>query len=248
MSRPVTHVTPSAKGQISGDEPFRFDVCFAAAPPARCNVTVDLYDPSTPAHPEGHFAYWSFATSGERRFSIEVDPTRDPPVRVLGHPLRITWENPDLDLVAATRVALNVVLGIPGEPPLEIQAFRWVRSHEALDGTEALLEAPGYVRALAPPALDLEPDARVHIVATNIRVGDAIGNLALDALRALRLHGFDTRLYARETDPELWGVAEPVEALSKHARAGDLVFYQYSVADPDLGVVLDSPAAKVCFY
>ncbi|MBW2448331.1 MAG: hypothetical protein JRG83_20760 [Deltaproteobacteria bacterium] len=144
-------------------------------------------------------------------------------------------------------------MGEPGSRPRCRHAGRVERrprnrSHEALDGTEALLEAPGYVRALAPPALDLEPDARVHIVATNIRVGDAIGNLALDALRALRLHGFDTRLYAREMGPELWGVAEPVESLSKHARAGDLVFYQYSVADPDLGVVLDSPAAKVCFY
>jgi len=111
-----------------------------------------------------------------------------------------------------------------------------------------LLAAPAYLRHLPAPELELPEGGRVHVVAPDIRSGDAVGNLALDVARALRRHGVEVQLWANQFGDDLFGGVLHANRLGDHVRAEDVVFYQYSTGDPSLDVVLGAPCPKLCFY
>jgi glycosyltransferase involved in cell wall biosynthesis len=143
---------------------------------------------------------------------------------------------------------LHLVVRVPeGELALD-RVVPWIRDAARWDAARRLLDAPAYVRALAAPELGLAPGATVHVVAADVRPGDAIGNLALDVARALRHHGVPVRVWADRPGGAVTAVAAPVADLAAHVGPDDVVFYQYSIADASLDRVLETPAAKVCFY
>ena len=250
--RPRLHVSPD---QVEGEGPVRLEIAVSDLPPGSIRLVVDLYDGSHPVHPEGHLGYWSRPAGAAERASLTLDLDRD-----FGHaatlsPEPFQWSEKvtPVDLGAIELVEVHVVLfdADRGEN-LWDAVVPWFRSERSRarrqERLRELLEAPPHVRALAAPGLTLAPGARVHVVAPDVRGNDAVGNLAIDLARWLRLHGIESQLWARNFDPFASGAIRGVERLTDEANPDDLVFYQLSIGDPLLDEVLALPGPKVAFY
>jgi len=230
------------------EEPFALELRVPATAGDH-TLTIDLSDAVEPGGRVRHFGGWKFAAEGREIFTVTLElADAEEPLRVDAR-MRAQWLNPELELADATRLHIDVALRHAQTGALA-GSFRipWVRDPGRLADARQRLDAPAYIRALAPPDLPLAPGARVHVAARDIREGDAIGNLALDTVRALRLHGHDARLWARHTNGELTGACGTLDLLGEHVRPDDLILYQYSIRDPDLDAVLGCAATKLCFY
>jgi len=248
MSGDAPRLTRRPLGLVLPPEPFRLELRPPPVVPDH-TLTVWLSDATRPAGPATELAWGRFASQQREAFQVTIDPRdADQPLRVDAPAL----EPGRIDapaLASAARVKIFALLEEVGTGGRTWHVTTpWVRDARALDAARRQLDAPPYVRALAAPALPLAEGARVHVAAPDVRGGDAIGNLALDAARALRLHGYDVRIWARHIGDELLGACGSLDLLGEEVRPGDLLLYQYSIRDPDLDVVLRCPATKVCFY
>jgi glycosyltransferase involved in cell wall biosynthesis len=233
-------------GLLVPTEPFELALDLAPADGER-TVEVRLYAGELTR--ASRIGRWRFAVGRRDALTLTLDAgDAGAPVRA-DAPLLQAEDDRAAELATAPRVQIYVeeLRADTGEH-VRSDAIPWVRDANALADAHGRLDPKPWTRALAPPALPLAPDARVHVAAVDVREGDAIGNLALDAARALRGAGHDVRLWARHASPELLGACGALGMLGEEARPGDLVLYQYSIFDAELDVVLDCPATKVCFY
>jgi len=242
---------------LLGERGARLELAVPALPGGEpLELVIDLYDASRPIHPEGHLGYWKRETRGDERavltLDLEVPPGNE--ARLEPGPFTDRWRNPELAAQAVETFALHLVLHRVDQPAslLSETLVPWYRSRAAWERGEAqraaLFATPTHVRALAAPRLALAPGARVHVAAPDVRAGDAVGNLAIDVARWLRLHGVASQLWARHSDLVAAGAILPLADLASEARPDDLVFYQYSIGDSLLGGVLACPGPKVAFY
>jgi glycosyltransferase involved in cell wall biosynthesis len=212
-------------------------------------LVIDLYDADDHRHPEGHLAYFVYPLDARDALRFELDVSREPNVRLAGVEPAFAWRHPDLDPTATEAIDVHVVLrDLATEEARLDRVVPWIRDEARHAAARRVLDAPPYLRAVAAPELGLAPDATVHLVAPDVHAGDAIGNLALDLARALRHHGVPVRLWASQLASALAGVVAPIEDLAAGVGPDDVILYQYSIADPALDRVLETPAAKVCFY
>lgn len=112
---------------------------------------------------------------------------------------------------------------------------------------------------LSAPAADLEGPAvpwfcwpqgkTVHIVSTNIHLGDAIGNFIVYYYRLFQQYGVPCRLYAEGYSAELAGQVEPIRQLAAAAAPSDVLLLNFSIYLPDLAEIAQIDCYKmVLFY
>lgn len=92
---------------------------------------------------------------------------------------------------------------------------------------------------------------KLHIVAPDIRAGDAVGNHCMYLARSLRQHGFDTCLYARRHDADNSSPVLPMEQLFANGSViatDDILLLSYSTFQPRLGELMAMPCRKVVYF
>jgi len=236
-------------GPFGPDAPGRLRVG-VRPPDAPIHLAVDLYDTDGPLHPEGHYGWWTWEIDRSTEVEFLLDAGQLEAVRRAdGVTPQLAWTNEALDPAAAGSIDVHVVVrDAATQIVLQDRVVRWMPDRERHAACVRVLDVPDYVRALAKPSLGLAPGATVHVVAADVREGDAIGNLALDVARALRHHDVPVRLWANHTSEAAREVTGPADDLVHDAMPEDVILYQYSIGDPALDAVLAAPAAKVCFY
>lgn len=90
---------------------------------------------------------------------------------------------------------------------------------------------------------------KLHIVAPDIRAGDAVGNHCLYLAKALRHQGLETALYARRHDPDQ--MVHPPEKLLTSvplSNTDDVLLISYSTFQPRLAELMALPCRKLVYF
>jgi len=88
---------------------------------------------------------------------------------------------------------------------------------------------------------------RIHILVSDLFLGDAIGNFVLAVRDMLLRRGFLTYIYATRHDAAITNVF-PYKTFFDDVRPNDILFYQLSNYDPSLSTIMGAPCRKVVYY
>lgn len=90
---------------------------------------------------------------------------------------------------------------------------------------------------------------KLHIVAPDIRAGDAVGNHCLYLAKALRDHGVATALYARRHDPDQEVCRlDDLLTSTKLNKTDDVLLISYSTFQPRLAELMALPCRKLVYF
>lgn len=90
---------------------------------------------------------------------------------------------------------------------------------------------------------------KLHIVAPDIRAGDAVGNHCLYLAKALRHQGLETALYARRHDPDQKvHLLEYLLTSVPLSNTDDVLLISYSTFQPRLGELMALPCRKLMYF
>lgn len=101
---------------------------------------------------------------------------------------------------------------------------------------------------LAAPGFDWPEGVRVHMVAVDVYLRDAVGNFVLSGHELLARHGIPISLYAQHKSPEFSHTVRPVERLFAEVSRDDLLFFHFSIADSTLPELLKLPCRKAAYF
>lgn len=91
---------------------------------------------------------------------------------------------------------------------------------------------------------------KLHIVAPDIRAGDAVGNHCLYLADALPAHGFPVAMYAQRHNIDEGGRILDVSRLltDEPPAEGDLILLSFSTFQPRLAALMDLPCRKIAYF
>jgi glycosyltransferase involved in cell wall biosynthesis len=217
-------------------------------------LAIDVYAAGNPTHPAGHVGWWC----------RELDRTGKVRAAVSREGGRITAAFLDTDQPGKSWS--NEQFGGCDEEVLEVHiALKDIRKQATVfdDCLQLYLREAALRRALedrrriedrpvdeswAVPGFCWPRGARVHIVAQEIRPGDAIGNFALDLFHLLKANRIPARLYAERFETNWRGAIRPIGELLSGASASDLIFFHFSHHHPFLEALAALPCRKLCYY
>jgi glycosyltransferase involved in cell wall biosynthesis len=114
-------------------------------------------------------------------------------------------------------------------------------------GTLSGLSAAGEA-GLARPGFVWPKGRAVHLVARDIRRRDAVGEFCLQLADLLSENGVSAFLHAENWNPRETPAIGPAAELGRRLRPGDLIFFNFSTADPALRAIADLPARKLFYF
>ncbi len=91
-------------------------------------------------------------------------------------------------------------------------------------------------------------DTKVHIVTVSLALNDAIGNFVFSFAGLLTTHRVPCAVYADGCASELRSRVGTIAQLLESVKLTDVVFFNFSIYDPNLDSILAIPAKKICYY
>lgn len=85
---------------------------------------------------------------------------------------------------------------------------------------------------------------KLHVVAPDIFVGDAVGNHCLSLVRILNKMDIETHAYAQRSSEGIY----PIDLLFKNIKIEDTLLVSYSIHDPFLEQFLTFAGRKICYF
>lgn len=98
------------------------------------------------------------------------------------------------------------------------------------------------------PLNDNMQKPKIHIIARDVFRGDAIGNFVLDLHRFLEKNNIEKTIYSENFRDEKKIEIKDITSLPKLVRKIDLIFYNFSIYDPYLPIILDLSTKKIMYY
>jgi glycosyltransferase involved in cell wall biosynthesis len=218
-------------------------------PQADVFLVVDLYDLDNPVHPGGHVGWWSFpaesiAHSLNGRLSIEANRVS---VTIDGMDCLNHWINSDE--VAFRRLIANAVLRSNTTNAIvhldEVPVFRTQTDHNSY---RAIVSRNWDYPFVADTWFLFPERSTVRITAPNIFLRDAVGNFCLDIYRLCKQNGISAHMYARRCDLSLNDIVHKTDFLQRDSTPDDILFYFFSIHDPQLDRIMDLAFGKKIVY
>ena len=91
-------------------------------------------------------------------------------------------------------------------------------------------------------------DSHVHIYTVSFSKIDAIGAFVLDLYRLLTCNGIGCSIYAEMCEPALRGLIKPPAASLASAKEWDVVFFNFSIFDPNLSRISGWSCRKILYF
>lgn len=214
---------------------------------ADASLVIDIYDLESPTHPDGHVGWWKYPLDGGTSSltgRLSAGPTGLEP-SLDGIEPSARWQNPEIgsrrSYLVMSVLRSNVTNGI-----LHMDRIPATENASDLAALRAqALRSPGL---LATASFALPPNARVHIVAPDIRPRDAVGNLCLDLHLLLTQNNIPSTVYADMIDLSINDMVELKSHLGDAVGPDDQILYFYSTDDPTLPAVAELRCARKTAY
>jgi glycosyltransferase involved in cell wall biosynthesis len=219
-------------------------------------LVVDIYSSSVHRHPDGHIGWWRYNYPYHQD---ELELTFNTSENMIGvtnfgdEEPNDSWINKEYSIKDEEVFAVHLVLRNSYSEAIELDNIIYLyTTQQALDKSsqlkQELSQDVSIVKNLPSRWFCWNENTTVHIVANNIFAGDAISNFAFNIHKLLINDNIPCQLYAHNFDPQLLGYIKHVSDLITNCKKEDILFLNFSIYEPYLGILSTLECRKICYY